>query len=203
MKRIVALLLVCLLSFGLVACSKAENTESGKEESQEVSEAPKLEIADSTEALTKVWELYTTDEKFPAMGGDAENIVNDAPGAFNVAKAEDLGMESTLCFPTAELSKIDNAASLVHGMMVNNFTAGAYHVTDAANTQAVVAAIKDKVANNQWMCGMPETLIIATIGDNYVVSAFGLKDNIDTFKAKLSEAYAENVSIVVDEAIVE
>ena len=84
---------------------------------------------------------------------------------------------------------IDDAASMMHMMNANTFTAGAYHIADAANQQAFCDKLKDNIMNRQWMCGFPDTLIIVTIGDNYVVSAFGNAEVIETFKTKLTAEY--------------
>ena len=49
--------------------------------------------------------------------------------------------------------------------------------------------MKDAVLNNQWMCGFPETLLIRTFGDTYVLVAFGVNDTMTTFEKHLSEAF--------------
>ena len=52
----------------------------------------------------------------------------------------------------------------------------------------------------QWMCGFPDKLVIATLG-NYVVSCYGAEDLVDTFRDKLIAAYAD-AAVVCDEPIV-
>ena len=95
---------------------------------------------------------------------------------------------------------IDGAASLMHAMNANTFTGAAYHVADAGNLDAFVAAMKGAIESNQWMCGFPEKLIIATLGEDYAVVAFGAADIIDNFKTKLTAAYPVTV-IAVEEAL--
>ena len=96
--------------------------------------------------------------------------------------------------------KIDDAASMMHMMNANTFTAGAYHVTAASDVTEVTNAIKDKVMNNHWMCGFPETLIIVQVGDSYLVSAYGNGELIENFKTKLVNTYA-NAEVVVEESL--
>ena len=55
------------------------------------------------------------------------------------------------------------------------------------------------VANNQWMCGMPEKMIIAEIGE-YVLVCFGINDAINPFETALNSVYAD-ATIKYNEAI--
>jgi hypothetical protein len=53
------------------------------------------------------------------------------------------------------------------------------------------------------MCGFPDTLIIYTVADEYVVAAFGNAEIIETFKTKLAAVYGENATLSVEESLVE
>ena len=186
MKKIAMVLLVAMLGMCLAACGGNKNTGS-------------VEIADATEILTTVWGAYEENEMFPVGGGDSENMSMEGPAKFDVSKTEELAY--LLNFPAELADKIDDAASMMHMMNANTFTAGAYHVADAADMSAVVDAIKDKVMNNHWMCGFPETLIIVQVGDNYVVSAYGNGELIENFKTKLTAAYKGVAEVVVEESL--
>lgn len=174
MKKIIAMLLALTLALGLVACGN-----NGGAETTEAVKGP----ASALEILETVWASYAEEEKFPAMGGDANNMVDGAPGKFDLA---DEGLTATLLVPADQAAGIDDAASMVNAMMLNNFTCGAFHVT--GDTKAFAEAMNKAIAENRWMCGMPEQMRIAIIGE-YVVFAFGLHDIIDTFEAKLTAAY--------------
>ena len=110
-------------------------------------------------------------------------------------------MEFTLCVPQDAIKNIDDAASMVHMMNANTFTAGAFHVTDAANVDSFVSAVKERTTGNQWMCGFPDKLLIVTIDDNYVVSAFGNADTMETFKTTLLAEYDGSAKVVVEESL--
>ncbi len=188
MKKLISLCLVLIMVMTMAACGN-KNTENPTEPATE----PAVEVpASALEILENVWALYSDDEKFPVMGGDANNMVDGAPGAFDLSDGEMATYQ--LLVPTEELANIDAAASLFHGMMLNNFTCGVFHVTGNANdfANAMVEAVK----NNQWMCGMPETMHISIIGGEYVLMAFGVGDAMNPFTAKLAEAYpaAETVA---------
>ncbi len=183
MRKILALMLALVMAFGMVACGGNNET--------------KVEVPESALVLLEtVWNSYAEEEKFFVMGGDAseENMKDGAPGKFNVA---DEGLTYTLLVPADQVANVTDAASMVHAMMPNNFTCGAFRVSDA---KAFAQAMHTAISSNQWMCGMPEHLLIATLGDEYVITAFGLADLMSTFESKLTAAYS-GVEIVNSEAI--
>lgn len=183
MKKIIAMLLAVMLMASLVACGSKP--------------AAKLD-ATPAEVLTNVWNKFAEEEKFPTFGGDPANMVDGAPGKYDLTDTD--GLTYTLLVPAEQVANLADAASLVHGMLTNNFTCGMFQLVDGADSAAFVEAMKNSVSGNQWMCGMPETLIIATLGDSHVMVAFGLNDAITPLKTHLAEAYPE-ASIVVEEAL--
>lgn len=190
MKKVIALILALMMVLSMVACGNKEETP--------VETEPQVEVPGSAlEILETVWALYSDDEKFPVMGGDMANIVDGAPGAYGLEDVESLTYQ--LLVPAEEAANIDEAASLFHGMMLNNFTCGAFHVTGDAD--AFAAAMVNAVKENRWMCGMPETMLVAIVGGEYVVMAFGINDAMNPFIAKMTEAYPAAVT-VANEAIV-
>ncbi len=184
-KKITLFALSMTMLFGLTACGDKENKDNENTTIETTEEA--VNITDSLEILTTVWGTYGADEMFAIMGGDYNNMVNDAPGTFDVSDAESL--DSILGVPADAASLIDGAASMVHMMNANTFTGGSYHLSDSANMEDFTAKLKDNIVNRQWMCGFPDTLIIVSIGDEYVVSAFGEAGIIENFKTKLSGVY--------------
>ena len=180
MKKIIAMLLAVMLVVSMAACGGKEGeTNQGGEVQMEVPTS-------ALEVLENVWASYTDDEKFPVYGGNAgENMVDGAPGAFDVSDTD--GLTYTLLVPADQAAYVDGAASMVHGMLANNFTCGVFHIT--GDTKAFAEAMKNAVSGNQWMCGMPEKMLVTTISGEYVVVAFGLGDAINPFQAKLAAAY--------------
>ena len=176
-----------------------ENTEAG-DTTVDNAEAENSAATGAVAILENVWTSYGDAEKFPIGGGDSSNMTMDVPGAFDATNTEELDV--TLGFPAAQAGLIDDAASMMHMMNANNFTCGVYHVTDAANAATLADAIKENIGARQWMCGMPEKLLIATVDGEYVLAAFGLNDVMDGFKEKLTTAYA-GTTVVYEEAIVE
>ena len=48
-----------------------------------------------------------------------------------------------------------------------------------------------QISNNPWMCGMPEKMVIAIVGGEYVLAMFGINDAVNPFETKLAEAYPD------------
>lgn len=190
MKKLLALVLSVVMVMSLAACG-SKGSSNGSQ--SEITDSP-------VEVLTKVWETYGEDEKFFAMGGDMNNIVDNAPGAYDIADAE--GLDAILGYPQASVGMIDSAASLVHAMNANTFTAGAYNVTETDEVAMLISDIEDNISNRQWMCGFPDTLVVIQIGKNIVVTAFGEAGNIDNFKSKVLEVY-EGAEVSVEKSLME
>ena len=198
MKKKLAVLLCSVLVLGLVGCGNANADSQAPTEENGAVET--VDAADATDLLVQVWNSYDDAGKFPMGGGYYNNIVMDAPGKYDVSMVEDL--DAVLGLPQSCATMIDDAASIMHMMNANTFTAGAYHVSDAANQQTVVDSLKDNIMNRQWMCGFPDTLIVAKVGSEYVISAFGNAEIIENFKNKLSETFSIT-DIVYEESLTE
>ena len=191
MKKVLAILLAVLTVCSLAAC--AARTGGAEDSNAAV-------IPDALTLLNTVWASYTDDEKFPAAGGDYDeaNMTDGAPGKVGLEDAE--SVEYLLSVPADIVSKFDDAASLLHMLNGNTFTCGAYRLKDAADVDSVAASIKEYVMGKQWMCGFPDKLLVASVG-NYVIECFGAEDLVNTFRDKLTAAY-EGANVMTDEAIV-
>lgn len=202
MKKKLLAGILCIAAIGIIGCGKKETNDEPQtiveENTEEKNEA--IDVADATQLLTDVWATYEEAEMFPIGGGDFDNTVMDAPGKYDVTKVED--MDAVLGLPQNSAALIDDAASMMHMMNANTFTCGAYHVADAANVQTLADSLKDNIMNRQWMCGFPDTLIVVSVGEDYVVSAFGNAEIIETFKTKLQTQY-EASEVLYEESLVE
>lgn len=188
MKKFVSVLLVAVMMLSMAAC--AGNSGAGE------TEAPQVEVpASALEILENIWAAFGEDEKFFVMGGDYNNPVDNAPGAVDVTATDYLSF--TLLVPETEVAGVTEAASMMHGMMANNFTCGVFRVADAA---AFAETMHTAIANNPWICGMPEKMTVAVIGGEYVLVAFGINDAMNPFDTHLAEVYAD-AQIVYSEAI--
>ena len=184
MKKLITLCLALVMVLAMAACGN-KNAETPTEPENAPVEVP----ASALEILENVWALYGDDEKFPVMGGDANNMVDGAPGAFDLSDADTAAYQ--LLVPAEQLGNIDEAASLFHGMMLNNFTCGVFHMAEGADAAAFAQTMRDAIANNQWICGMPEKMIVAIIGGEYVLACFGINDAVNPFETSLGTAYAD------------
>ena len=189
MKNMISLLLVLVMALSVLA-GCAGTTEP----TEPVAAGP----ASALEVLENTWALFGDDEKFPIMGGDFENAVMDAPGVWGTDFLVDLSY--SLQLPEAEMSKVADAATMIHMMNANTFTGAVLHLNEGEDAAAFAAAARESIMNAQWMCGFPEKLVIADLGGNYLVVVFGLNDAVDPFEAKLTEAYA-SANVLYSEAI--
>ena len=204
MKKLISLLLVLVMVAAMAAgCGQKDaNTDTTG-----AAEAPESAL----EVLETVWALYGEDEKFFVSGGDSvyhnaqmekdeTYMPPSAPGKFNLDGEEERAeLTYKMLVPEAEQTKITDAATMTHAMMSNNFNAGVYKVS-AADADAFVTAMKTAISGNMWMCGMPESMLIATIAGEYVLVAYGVNDIMGTFETKFVSAYPD-AKLVVDEAI--
>ena len=184
MKKFVSLVLAAVLALSLAACGK-DNASDGDKPAKPTS---------ALNILETVWNTYGEDEKFAVVGGDFSeaNTREDAPGVFDL-KDRAL-VDSELGLP--ETAAVDEAASLVHMMNANTFTAAAYHAT--GDTAELAQQLRDNIMQRQWMCGFPDKLVVAEVGE-YVVTVFGADELVDTFMTHLNGIYG--VSATYDEAI--
>ena len=220
MNKIVALLLVAVMALSLAACgtttpaettgttaavettvdtTPVETTEAVEETTGETLSEGAVEVKENTAStvLNTIWALYTEDTKFFAMGGDYNAMVDGAAGVVDLAATDFLNV--SLIVPEAEIANIAEAASLLHAMNANTFTGAAYVLAEGADQAAFVAAMQTAIQGNQWMCGFPETLLIAKC-DGAIVVAFGNGEVMTVFNTNLTTAYAE-AEILVNEAI--
>ena len=195
MKKLISLALVLVMALSMLAACGNTNTETpdaGNNDAVVIGPASALEVLENT------WALFGDNEKFPVMGGDFENAIADAPGVWNSDLLVDLS--DSLQLPEAEMAKVADAATMIHMMNANTFTGAVLHLNEGEDVAAFAATAKDAVMAAQWMCGFPEKLVIADMGGQYLVMAFGLNDAINPFEAKLTEAYAD-AKILYSEAI--
>ena len=195
MKKVVSILLVAILALSLAACGASNGGDNNVDQPNNGTAS----VNSALELLTTVWNSYGEEDKFPAAGGDMseENMSMDGPGKYALDDASML--DNVLGFPSASVSKIDDAASLVHMMNANTFTCGAFHLVNAADADAVAAELKDNIMHRQWLCGFPDKLVIVNV-DGYLVSFFGTTDLVDAFKTVLTTAYA-SAQTICDEPI--
>lgn len=185
MKKFVSMMLSALLLLSLAACGDKNNASGDKPA------AP----TSALNILETVWNTYGEDEKFAVAGGDFSetNAREDAPGVFDL-KDRAL-VDSELGLP--ETAAVDEAASLVHMMNANTFTAAAYHAT--GDTAELAQQLRDNIMHRQWMCGFPDKLVVLTMGQ-FVVSVYGAEDLVDTFRDKLQNCFS-SAAVVCDEPI--
>lgn len=139
----------------------------------------------------EVWVDEETGEEFSI------DMPKAAPSAIDLS-SEESPLYMTY-FPAELTDKLDSAALFFSMMNANtNGTFAAFEVKDAADVQTIADALKEALANNMWMCGMPDAFYIAEV-NGVVISAFAGNDPLNAFKEAVAATY-ENVNVLYDEA---
>lgn len=198
MKKLITLLLVLTMVLSMAACT-GNNTDINEKETTDNNENNAV-VSDTSalEILSNIWALYPEDEQFYVSGGNMEYHIEqmekdenymppNAPGVYDMAYAENLPY--VLYIPESELANVDSAATMVHGMLANNFTSGVVHVKAGTDVNAMANAIKANLAQIQWICGTPDQMLIAVVAGEYVLIAFGINDAMNPFVTRFGEAY--------------
>lgn len=184
MKKIFALILavtMLLSTLALVGCGA--NNADDNASSEAVAEV------DVVDALKNIWDNYEDENKFAAMGGGMANPVTDGPGELSLDDTAEVNDKTGV--PEDKITTIDKAATLVHMMNANTFSAAAVHAAEGVKAEDVATTIGDNLKIRQWMCGIPEKHVIIKVGANTIISAFGANDLITVFLDKAKVAYPE------------
>lgn len=210
-KRILVMMTAMVLAMGMMACGKDDakgnettNQESGKEDVKE-DNGNKEDSEDKDETLTavgileKVLESYSDEDKPDVFGGDTEHIVEGTAGAYDISDVE--GIDATFHITKEAVDMADEAASAVHMMNANNFTSSVFHLKNASDKDAFASSVKESVLSTRWMCGFPEKLVIISVNDEYVVSAFGNGDMMEAFKTQVTEVFGNSAAVIAEEII--
>ena len=192
MKKFVCGILAAIMMLTLCACGGA----AAPAQTEAVPAGP----ASALEVLENIWALYADEEKFSVYGGNPkenfEDNIWDAPGTYDLA---DENMSYNLLIPAEQIANVDDVASMTHGMMANNFNSAVFHLMAGTDAKAFADSLYQAISGNMWICGMPDRVIVATLGE-YVIMAYGVGDAMNSFEAHLAEAYP-NVEIVHNEPI--
>ena len=184
MKKIFALILavtMILSTLALVGCganNAADNASSAA--------AAEVDVVD---ALKNIWDNYEDENKFAAMGGGMANPVTDGPGELSLDDTAEVNDKTGV--PEDKITTIDKAATLVHMMNANTFSAAAVHAAEGVKAEDVATTIGDNLKIRHWMCGIPEKHVIIKVGSNTIISAFGANDLITVFLDKAKVAYPD------------
>ena len=189
MKKLLAFALVLVMGLTVLAGCTGNNAQP--------TEPEVAGPASALEVLNTIWDKYGDDEKFPVMGGNPEGGAME-PAVWDAAYLVDLSYSLQLA--ESDMENVADAATMIHMMNANTFTSAVLNLKEGVDKAAFAATAKDAVMNAQWMCGFPEKLIIADMGGQYLLIAYGINDAMNPFEAKLAEAYP-TAAVLYNEAI--
>lgn len=192
MKKISILAVIVLIM--TLTCSCAKMSE---DKAQDQSDPIKAAYNDSLEVINKVWDAFADEDRFSAGGGSSDNLSTDGPAKFDHKNKDELA--ATLALPDSLTDKIDDAASLTHMMNSNMFTAGAYRLKEGVDAKEFAKEFEKGLSTRQWLCGFPEKYAVVNTTD-YVIAAFGSKQNIDAFTATATKTL-DSATVIADGSI--
>lgn len=211
MKKFLCLTLSAVLAVSLFAgCrrNEPENTDPSKDPTQNTTpdtdptDAPTGGTvsgeSEAVDLLSSIWDKFGDDEKFASYGGDVENAVDNAPGQLDLKNVEEI--TSKFMLPQEHIGKVKDAASLVHLMNSNIFTAALFRLENAADTEAVADAIFQRLQNQQWICGSPDRLLVAEVLPGRILMVYAGNDAMTMFREKMDAVFADAV-ILHDQAV--
>ena len=220
MKKLIALILACLmLTMSFVACDKGDaettteptdnQTEAPEADqtTEEVTEAPvELPYKSAIELLNIIFNGYNaaqaTDEtKLWVGGGNINNFdttSSEGPAAFVALADEDY--DQNLAIPAAQVASIESAASMFNLMNTNNFNCFTVQFKAGTDVDASINAIKENILSRQWICGAPEKLVMIKMPGDYILVVWGAVQFggiVDPFAASIP-TLVEGATVVVE-----
>ena len=213
--KTVRLLLVLSLILGLLAgCAKNVPQEDNGNITGDQSSSDTLipdmsgntqeDLLDKTKTqscqhLQDLWEAIPEEERFAAYGGTVESATDNAPGELDMQNTEELTTKYLL--PAEHLENVSEAASLVHMMNSNIFTAVAVKLKQPESMTQLYEAWRNAIQNNRWICGQPDRLLMAKLDDNHLLMAFGSAEIMEKVSSLLKTAVT-GAEILYHEAVV-
>ncbi len=150
------------------------------------------------ELLETVWSAIPEESRFPAYGGSVTEEIQEGPAALDVTNTD--ALTYTMLVPEEQAKNISQAAALIHLMNGNAFTCGVYRL-EGVTAEDFTAALRENIQKNPWMCGFPDRLVMAGVGENTVLAAFGWDEPITLFLDALTKSYPDRVTVTVDETV--
>ena len=196
MKR---LLVICLAALLLSGCTKQDAAPVVKP--SETMELPILgQPGNSAPAIVlgDIWAQYEPGERFSIYGGMMTRPVPDVPGDLDLERAD---VWAAHCrFPVGCLQLTQQGAAITHLLNENLFTAVAVQVSDERVRSVLCEDWRYTLQHSSWQEIAPDRLLLAQIGERYLVMAMGSKENLRTFRQKMLQAYPAT-KIIHDEPI--
>lgn len=178
------LLLFLITSFVCIACG---NQHLNKEENTQMTESEvEIEIVDATDILLKVW-LEFDKTQLDVMGGHYSDPAMGAPAKYDLSQTNDL--IQMYCVPEAQITLIDDAATIIDLYNSARFTASAFHLTDSESQKNFIEEMQKQIAENEWHGEIPERVLVVGIEEEYVVAVYGRKELVDQFEKILQKIY--------------
>ena len=207
MKKLIAIMLAALMLLSIVACG--EQNPADTDDQQGGDEVVDLAYASAEELLTIILTKYnetaSEDTQIGVNGGNMFNFDTCKMGEpAKFVSLEDSDYDYHLGYPTADVAKLDDAASMYHWNNANIFNCYAVHFANKADREGMIETIKNNILARHWECGIPEELSIITVPGDYLVVVWGVisSGGVSHLVADSVVANIQGATMVVDTPIV-
>ena len=229
MKKLITVLLLASMVLSLAACGRNKNkdkntTSSSTSQSTTNSNGGAVDgvnarsflhsvYGDFLAKMVRVYDASSVDEvKGYFAGPETETVTEkdeetgeeftyeapkNEPGAIFLDDGETLEIQTL--FPASSADKLKSAAVYFNLMNQNNGTFAAFELKNGADMQSLADMMKNRIKDNQWICGFPERYTIMRAGD-VLVFAYGLDSAVKAWKSAVTDVYADAV-VLYDESL--
>lgn len=201
MRKCLTALLICAILFALSGCKKApvqqpDPTQPSVPQATPVPTPTPEDEPDDTPTATdnpaltvmlRIWEQFEGD-KDVYIGGSSTDYRLATP--WQVLLSDKDFLQGALFLSEAQVPKVKAAASLMHSLNTNNLTVGAIALEEGVDFEAFAAKVKDRILQNQWVCGRPGGMRIVKVEECLLI-LYGSGSYSSSFVEALNEAYPE------------
>lgn len=201
MKKRFAVLWICILVLALTGCKKTQvqqpdptqpsvpqatpaptpTPEDKPDDTPTVTDNPALTV------MLGIWEQFEGD-KDVYIGGSSTDYRLATP--WQVPLSDKDFLQGALFLSEEQIPKVKAAASLMHSLNTNNLTVGAVSLEEDVDFEAFATEVKDRILQNQWVCGRPGGLRILKV-ESCLLILYGSGSYSGSFVDALNEAYPE------------
>lgn len=143
----------------------------------------------AAEILREIWARYDEAERFAVYGGLAEEPVEESAG--------DLDMERCILwserYHVGDLSEVTQGASLTHLLSDRIFTCTVFRLEKGEKMQSLAAEWRKGLQKAKWITGTPDRLLLAKVRPEYLLMAYGSKEQMMLLQRKLLLAYPKAI----------
>lgn len=187
MKHIFSMLLAAILLFALTGCAEQSDPATPTLPQEAPGQNPTVTDNPALLVMERIWACFkgAKDDYVGGSGGDYRTAE-----PWQVALSDTDFLQGALFLSEKQCQAVKGAASLLHSLNTNNLTAGAVALEEGADYEAFAQEVKERILQNQWVCGRPGGLRIVKV-ETCLLILYGSGSYSGGFVKALEEAYPD------------